>query len=150
MAFVFDRGMSNKLLLTGIPLDYMGFQWMYLRMHVHRGRGCASCPTISLSHTMRLSTTFLFASIVSVAMGAKVVQVYSGSNFQGQETNLDTDHPDRCVHIGDMAVGSIKMQTCDAQCTAYTDFWCEEEWNSISCQGWGFISLGQLKSVKCN
>lgn len=99
---------------------------------------------------MRFSIIFTFASMFSVALGAGTVQVYSGSNFQGQETNLDTNRPDHCVHIADIPVGSIRMQTCDAQCTAYTDFWCEEEWNTISCQGWGFISAGQLKSVKCN
>jgi hypothetical protein len=95
-------------------------------------------------------TIYLISSITfSVALGAGIVQVYNGTSFQGQETNLDTNHPDKCVHIEDMTVGSIRMQTCDAQCQAFKDKWCEEPWNTITCQGWGFISAGQLKSVKC-
>lgn len=100
---------------------------------------------------MKPTTSLIFAATISVVLG---LDVWNGSSFTGEHTIVPTPK-NRCVRLDRIVttpIASIKAETCDTECYAYTDAWCEEKWNKVDCQGWGYIQGAQgaqLKTVKC-
>lgn len=84
---------------------------------------------------MKPAISLVFATTISVVLG---LDVWNGSSFTGEHTIIPTPK-NRCVRLDRIVntpIASIQAETCDTECYAYTDAWCEEEWNKVDCQGW--------------